>query len=47
MAHVPRVYLHGRVGPGPLTLLYPKFLPGNHAATGPIRQTARAKSTFD
>ena len=24
-------------GPGPLTLLYPKFLPGNHAATGPIQ----------
>ena len=23
--------------PGPLTLLYPKFLPGNHAATGPIQ----------
>ena len=22
---------------GPLTLLYPKFLPGNHAATGPIQ----------
>ena len=24
-------------GPGPLTLLYPKYLPGNHAATGPIQ----------
>jgi len=23
--------------PGPMTLLYPKFLPGNHAATGPIQ----------
>ena len=27
-------------GPGPLTLLYPKFLPGNHAATGPIQLLA-------
>lgn len=25
---------------GPLTLLYPKFLPGNHAATGPIHLLA-------
>lgn len=25
------------VKPGPLVLLYPKFLPGNHAATGPIQ----------
>jgi len=25
------------VTPGPLTLLYPKFLPGNHADTGPIQ----------
>ncbi|NBB51553.1 peptidase M61 [Rhizobium sp. CRIBSB] len=25
------------VTPGPLTLLYPKFLPGNHAPTGPIQ----------
>ncbi len=24
-------------GPGPLVLLYPKFLPGNHADTGPIQ----------
>ena len=24
-------------GPGPLTLLYPKYLPGNHADTGPIQ----------
>ncbi len=23
--------------PGPMTLLYPKFLPGNHAPTGPIQ----------
>nr|WP_287397967.1 peptidase M61 [Brevundimonas sp.] len=26
--------------PGPLTLLYPKYLPGNHAATGPIQLLA-------
>ena len=26
--------------PGPLTLLYPKFLPGNHADTGPIQLIA-------
>lgn len=28
------------VSAGPLTLLYPKFLPGNHAATGPIQLLA-------
>lgn len=27
-------------GPGPLTLLYPKFIPGNHAPTGPIQLVA-------
>lgn len=27
-------------GPGPLTLLYPKYLPGNHADTGPIQLLA-------
>jgi len=27
-------------GPGPLTLLYPKFIPGNHAPTGPIQLIA-------
>ena len=27
-------------GPGPMTLLYPKFLPGNHAPTGPIQLVA-------
>ena len=24
------------VGPGPLTLLYPQWIPGNHSPTGPI-----------
>ena len=28
------------VSAGPLTLLYPKFLPGNHAASGPIQLVA-------
>jgi predicted metalloprotease with PDZ domain len=28
------------VQPGPLTLLYPKWLPGNHAPTGPIEALA-------
>jgi len=28
------------VQPGPLTLLYPKYLPGNHADTGPIQLLA-------
>jgi predicted metalloprotease with PDZ domain len=36
----PRRILHARlniaVTPGPLTLYYPKWLPGNHAPTGPI-----------
>jgi predicted metalloprotease with PDZ domain len=28
------------VGPGPLTLLYPQWLPGNHAPSGPIEALA-------
>ena len=28
------------VGPGPLTLLYPRWLPGNHGPTGPIQSLA-------
>ena len=27
-------------GPGPLTLLYPRWLPGNHSSTGPIEMLA-------
>src|SRR5471030_1712836 len=27
-------------GPGPITLLYPKWLPGNHSPTGPIDKLA-------
>jgi hypothetical protein len=28
------------VQPGPMTLLYPKWVPGNHAPTGPISELA-------
>ena len=28
------------VQPGPLTLLYPKWLPGNHSPTGQIEKVA-------
>ncbi|HET9693626.1 MAG TPA: hypothetical protein VFP48_04510, partial [Steroidobacteraceae bacterium] len=27
-------------GPGPLTLLYPRWLPGNHSTTGPVEMLA-------
>jgi hypothetical protein len=30
-------------GPGPLILLYPKWLPGNHSPTGPIDKLAGLK----
>jgi predicted metalloprotease with PDZ domain len=32
---------------GPMTLLYPKFLPGNHAPTGPIQLVAGLTVTAD
>jgi predicted metalloprotease with PDZ domain len=32
-------------GPGPVTLLYPKWLPGNHSPTGPIDKLAGLKIT--
>ncbi|MGE5234312.1 MAG: M61 family peptidase [Acidobacteriota bacterium] len=36
----PRLVLHARMSipatPGPLTLLYPKWIPGEHAPTGPL-----------
>ncbi len=32
---------------GPLTLLYPKWLPGNHAGSGPITQLAGLKLLAD
>src|SRR5215470_5300822 len=40
-ADAPRNILHATltipVSPGPLTLVYPKWLPGNHRPTGPIQ----------
>ena len=43
----PQKMLHGRltmpVAPGPLTLLYPKWLPGEHAPDGPIVDVAGLK----
>jgi predicted metalloprotease with PDZ domain len=43
----PRGIFHARlvmpVAPGPLTLLYPKWIPGEHGPTGPIVQMAGLK----
>jgi predicted metalloprotease with PDZ domain len=45
----PRKILHARLviptAPGPLTLLYPKWLPGEHGPTGPIADLAGLKIT--
>jgi len=38
-----RVRLRIPVQPGPLTLLYPQWLPGNHGPSGPITQLAGLK----
>ena len=35
-----RTHEHIPVQPGPLTLLYPRWLPGNHSPTGPIDKLA-------
>src|ERR1043166_5435669 len=35
--------LHIPARPGPLTLLYPKWIPGEHAPTGPIVDVAGLK----
>src|SRR4051812_45953235 len=39
-SEAPRQILHASLGipvrPGPLTLLYPKWIPGEHGPTGPI-----------
>ena len=32
-------------GPGPLTLLYPQWLPGNHGPSGPINSLAGIRIT--
>src|ERR671939_2108999 len=43
----PRRVLHARLTipaqPGPLTLYYPKWIPGEHGPTGPIRDLAALK----
>jgi len=45
----PRNLLHSRetivVSPGPLTLLYPKWIPGEHGPTGPITDVVAVKIT--
>ena len=45
----PRKILHAKLvipaAPGPLTLLYPKWLPGEHGPTGPIADLAGLKIT--
>ena len=38
--HIQRVKLRIPVTPGPLTLVYPRWIPGHHAPTGPINQIA-------
>ena len=35
-AHFPGTRGHSRVVPGPLVLLYPKWIPGEHGPTGPL-----------
>jgi predicted metalloprotease with PDZ domain len=44
MSRAPQRILHARlempVEPGPLTLLYPKYMPGEHGPTGPIAELA-------
>lgn len=43
-SEAPRHIFHGRVtipaAPGPLTLYYPKWIPGEHGPTGPVADTA-------
>src|SRR6266850_6220982 len=45
----PRKILHARLTiptkPGPLTLFYPKWIPGEHGPTGPITDLAGLKIT--
>jgi len=47
----PRRLLHSRltipVKPGPLTLLYPKWIPGDHGPTGPINELANLRIVAD
>ncbi len=43
-SEAPRKIFHARLNidasPGPLTLYYPKWIPGEHAPTGPIADLA-------
>src|SRR6266542_1821324 len=39
--------LHIPARPGPLTLVYPKWIPGEHGPTGPITDLAGLKMTAD
>jgi predicted metalloprotease with PDZ domain len=43
--HIFRVHLSIPVQPGPMTLLYPQWLPGNHNPSGPLTQLAGLKLT--
>src|SRR5689334_15653774 len=44
LSDAPRRMIHARltfpVRPGPLTLFYPKWIPGKHGPTGPIQNLA-------
>src|SRR5262249_46059767 len=48
-SEAPRKILHARLvipaRPGPLTLLYPKWIPGEHGPTGPVTDLAGLKIT--
>ncbi|HEV8131320.1 MAG TPA: M61 family peptidase [Acidobacteriota bacterium] len=48
-SEAPRRILHARLAvpaaPGPLTLLYPKWIPGEHGPTGPITNVVGLKMT--
>src|SRR5919201_2169472 len=48
-SEAPRKIFHARltldVSPGPLTLVYPKWIPGEHGPTGPIADLAGLKFT--
>ncbi len=45
--HIISVHQTVPVSAGPMTLLYPRFLPGNHAGTGPIQLIAGLTITGD
>ena len=49
LREAPRRIFHARLvipaAPGPLTLLYPKWIPGHHRAAGPIADVAGVKFT--